>query len=93
MLSYPIVAFHVNDQRRPLSKCLWTEAALELLDVEVDLPMVLQSLRVEETFAATLKLALVRPLSGVFHQVTLQVVFVVALCSTDRADDFLCSAF
>ena len=78
MLSYPIVAFHVNDQRRPLSKCFWTEAALELLDVEVDLPMVLQSLRVEEPFAATLKLTLVRPLSSVLHQVALQVVLKIS---------------
>ena len=41
---YPVVAFHVNDQRRLLSECLRTQATLELLDVEVDLPMVLQSL-------------------------------------------------
>ena len=43
-LSYPVVTFNVNDQRRPLSECLRTEATLELLDVEVDLPMVLQGL-------------------------------------------------
>ena len=44
VLSHPVVPFHVNDQCRLLAECFRTEAALELLDVEVDLPMVLQSL-------------------------------------------------
>ena len=42
--SYPVVSLHVNNQCIALAECLGTEAALVLLDVEVDLPMVLQSL-------------------------------------------------
>ena len=72
------MAFHVNDQRRPLAECFRTQAALELLDVEMDLPMVLQSLRVVETFSTSLKLTLVRPLSSVLHQVALQVVLEIS---------------
>ena len=76
--SYPVVSLHVNNQCIALAECLGTEAALVLLDVEVDLPMVLQSLRVVETFSTALKLALVRPLSSVLHQVALQVVLEIS---------------
>ena len=85
MLSYPIVAFHVNDQRRPLSKCFWTEAALELLDVKMYLPMALESLRVQETFAAALPVALVRPLGFMCGLVLLEVASVLESSLTGLA--------
>ena len=84
---------HVYDQGITLSECLRTKAALELLDVKMDLPMALESLRVQETFAAALPLALVRPLPCVVHEVPLQVVLVLALLATGWADNLLCSTF
>ena len=84
---------HVYDQGITLSECLRTKAALELLDVKMDLPMALKSLRVQETFAATLPVALVRPLPCVVHEVPLQVVLVLALLATSWADNLFCSTF
>ena len=84
---------HVYDQGITLSECLRTKAALELLDVKMDLPMALESLRVQETFAATLPVALVRPLPCVVHEVPLQVVLVLALLSTGWADNLFSSTF
>ena len=84
---------HVYDQGITLAECLWTKAALELLDVKMDLPMALKSLRVQETFAAALPVALVRPLPCVVHEVPLQVVLVLALLATGWADDLFSSTF
>ena len=84
---------HVYDQGITLAECLRTKAALELLDVKMDLPMALKSLRVQETFAAALPVALVRPLPCVVHEMPLQVVLVLALLATSWTDNLFCSTF
>ena len=84
---------HVYDQCITLAECLRTKAALELLDVKMDLPMALESLRVQETFAATLPVALVWPLPCVVHEVPLQVILVLTLLSTGWADNLFSSTF
>ena len=79
----------MDDQGVALPERFGTQTALELLEIEMDPLVVLQNLRVEETLAAPLKLALVRPLPRVSDHVPLQGVLVAASLSTFRTNHLL----